>query len=222
MNENTTKSIVFSIIVTAITLVFCLFAAEVLLRVKNSDGKNYHIEMWKYSRDLKQASQNPILGHEHLPSSQAKLQNVIIRTNKNGMRGAAITPVKSGQRRILLLGSSATLGWGVEEEETMSSRLQLSLGEGAVVMNAGIGNYNTKRYVELFLTKNRNVTPTDIIVNYYLNDAEVLKPGGGGSSFVIVSLRLLFGFYLTVSSLKPVRMSSSITTKRFMILNSKV
>jgi len=194
MNENKTKSLVFGIIITAMTLVFCLFAAELLLRVKNSDGKNYHIEMWKYSRDLKQASQNPVLGHEHLPNSQAKLQNVTIRTNKGGMRGAAIAPVKKGQRRILLLGSSATLGWGIAEEETMSSRLQLRFGESAVVMNAGIGNYNTKRYVELFLTKNTKVAPTDIIVNYYLNDAEILKPGGG--NFLIRNSELAVTFWI--------------------------
>jgi len=194
MSDNTIKSFAFRTIITAITLVLCLFAAEILLRVKNSDGKNYHIEMWKYSRDLKHSSDNPVLGHEHVPNDQAKLQNVIIRTNEKGMRGSKIPAAQNGQRRIMLLGSSATLGWGIKEEETMSSVLQERLGKSAVVMNAGIGNYNAQRYVELFLSKNTDMKPTDIIVNYYLNDAEILGQGGG--NFIIRNSELAVTFWI--------------------------
>ena len=153
-----------------------------VLRVKNADGKNYHIEMWKYSKELKQRSENEILGHEHVPDDAESLQNVNIRINSNGMRGEDFPPVKAGQRRIMFLGSSATLGWGIEEEETLSSRIGAAFkkdGRDTVVMNAGIGNYNAKRYVELFLSKNNDLKPTDIVVNYYLNDAEILEAGGG-------------------------------------------
>lgn len=175
------KPFLFSVLTMIAALLAALVIAEFALRLKNSDGKNYHIEMWKYSRLLKARSENAILGHEHIPDSSARLQNVDIRINSRGMRGAEFER-QGAERRILLIGSSATLGWGVPEDDTMSARLQQKfdeVGQRAIVMNAGIGNYNAVRYVELFLSKNKDIEPTDIVINYYLNDAEVLEGGGG-------------------------------------------
>ena len=166
------KQICFSIIISLISVSIALLVAEVALRIKNSDGKNYHIEMWKYSRDLKQRSSNPVLGHEHIPNEVAQLQNVEIRINEHGMRGSSFPGIQGDQRRIMFLGSSATLGWGVQEESTMTSVIEHKFNQDGVddvvIMNAGIGNYNAKRYTELFLTKNKELKPTDIVVNYYL------------------------------------------------------
>lgn len=197
------KSVLFTIILASVSVVVTLCFAEVALRIKNSDGKNYHVEMWKYSRDLKQRSDNPVLGHEHIPNRSAKLQNVEIRINDRGMRGEDFPPVEDGQRRIMFLGSSATLGWGIEERETMSAQLAEMFEEeglnNVTVMNAGIGNYNAKRYVELFLTKNTDLQPTDIVVNYYINDAEVLEAGGG--NVLIRNSELALTFWILVNRL---------------------
>ena len=165
----------------SMSLAVCLGGAELLLRVKNSSMKNYDIEMWRYARTLKQRSSDPILGHEHVRSSSAILQSVEIRTNELGMRGGPIPP-PSGERRILFLGSSVTLGWGVAEEDTTTGQLQKMFaikGENAVVFNGGIGNYNACRYVELFLTQLAESKPTDIVVHAFVRDAEILEAGGG-------------------------------------------
>ena len=194
----TGKHIIFSVIITVVSALIALSAAEIALRIKNSDGKNYHIEMWKYSRDLKQHSDNPVLGHEHIPGKSARLQNVEIRINEHGMRGPEFSAIEENQRRIMFLGSSATLGWGIPEEKTMTSVLkELFHRDGQdniVVMNAGIGNYNTQRYTELFLTKNTDLKPTDIVVNYYVNDAEVLEQGGG--NFLIRNSEIAITFWI--------------------------
>src|SRR5205085_1933787 len=39
------------------------------------------------------------------------------------------------------------------------------------------GNYNSARYARLFFTRLRALNPTDIVVQYFLRDAEVLSPG---------------------------------------------
>ncbi len=199
------KQICFSIIISLISVSIALLVAEVALRIKNSDGKNYHIEMWKYSRDLKQRSSNPVLGHEHIPNEVAQLQNVEIRINEHGMRGSSFPGIQGDQRRIMFLGSSATLGWGVQEESTMTSVIEHKFNQDGVddvvIMNAGIGNYNAKRYTELFLTKNKELKPTDIVVNYYLNDAEVLEQGGGNilirNSEIAITFWILINRFLT-------------------------
>mgnify|MGYP001327417221 CR=1 FL=1 len=40
------------------------------------------------------------------------------------------------------------------------------------VLNSGVGNHNTTRYVENFFTNHAHLNPTDIVVHYFLNDAE--------------------------------------------------
>ncbi len=164
------------------SLTICLGVAEVFLRVKNSSMTNYDIEMWRYARELKKPSDNPTLGHEHVKSTTAMLQSVEIRTSRRGLRGDDAQPPQPNQRRILFLGSSITLGWGVEEKDTTTARLERLLAsrdEDVVVFNAGIGNYNTVRYVERYFTQFTDLQPTDIVVHYFVNDAEELHSGGG-------------------------------------------
>src|SRR5262249_16136694 len=142
--------------VFVVTLLLAIGAAELVLRVMNSSMKNYDIEMWRYARELKEPSTDPLLGHEHLTNASALLQSVTIRTNEWGLRGPALGPRVGHTRRILVLGDSITLGWGVREEDTITARLQKMLadaGQKVEVLNAGVGNYNTDREVEWFFTR---------------------------------------------------------------------
>jgi lysophospholipase L1-like esterase len=168
-------------LIAAVTLSFG--ASEALLRLKNASMKNYDIEMWRYAKELKTLSPNPSLGHEHLPNASAVLESVLIRTNAWGLRGGQITERPApGTRRILILGSSIALGWGVDEDKTVSALLQRKFDaaqQKVEVLNAGIGNYNTERYVEHFLLRLTPLKPTDILVLAFVRDGEELSPGGG-------------------------------------------
>jgi lysophospholipase L1-like esterase len=176
------KNILSSIILFAVSMAVALGIGEAALRFKNADMRNYDIEMWRYALELKKRSDDPVLGHDHQRSKSATLQSVEIRTNELGLRGGPMPPPQPGQRRILFLGSSVTLGWGVPEKETLEVRLEEMLkarGENVVVMNAGIGNYNAERYVQRFLTGLTATQPTDIVVHFFVRDAEKLDAGGG-------------------------------------------
>jgi lysophospholipase L1-like esterase len=164
------------------SLALSLGAAEVVLRIKNSSGQNYDIEMWRYAKELKRRSDIESISHEHIPNAHARLENVDIRTNELGMRGGPLGALKPGARRILFLGGSITLGWGVKEEETVTARLRTMFardGQSVEVLNGGVGNYNAVRYVELLLRRLARVQPTDVVIHYFLRDAEVLPAGGG-------------------------------------------
>lgn len=180
------KSPFYSYLLSTLSLIISisivLLLAEGILRFKNSSMKNYEIEMWKYSMALKTQSPNPALGHDHLRNKEAVLQSTNIRLNEWGLRGEPVA-VRPPKRRILFLGSSITLGWGVAEEQTVTSmlnRMLVNAGEDVEILNAGIGNYNALRYTELFMTRLRELKPTDIVVHYFLRDAEMLEAGGGG------------------------------------------
>jgi lysophospholipase L1-like esterase len=172
----------FSVLLLGITLVLCLLATEAFLRVKNSAMTNYDIEMWRYANELKQKSDDPEIDFDHRHSQSALLQSTEIRLNSFGLRGPELTPLQPGQRRILFLGGSITLGWGVAEKDTLEARLERMLNDGgspAQVLNGGVGNYNAERYVSRFFKELTPLKPTDIVVHYFLRDAEELPPGGG-------------------------------------------
>jgi lysophospholipase L1-like esterase len=171
-----------SIALFVVSFVISLGAAEAVLRFNNSSMKNYNIEMWRYARELKTVSEKPELGHEHLKNKSALLQSVDINLNEWGLRGGPVTPLPPGGRRILVLGGSITLGWGVPEAETMTARLEkmfLAKGKPVQVLNAGVGNYNAQRYTKNFFRSLKDLHPTDVVVHYFLRDAETLEPGGG-------------------------------------------
>lgn len=176
------KQFVFSVIAFALSLLVSVVAAEGILRLKNSSMKNYDIEMWRYARELKTPSPQRELGHDHIKNGSAILQSVEIRTNDWKLRGGPVLPRNEVDRRILFLGGSITLGWGVPENETITSRVQTALrekGEKVDVLNGGVGNYNAERYVQRFFSELEGLKPTDIVVHYFLRDAEQLDPSGG-------------------------------------------
>lgn len=176
------KQIIFSVILVLASTLFSLAAGEVVLRLKNSSMTNYDIEMWRYSNELKVKSGNPDIAFTHRRDSSSLLQSVTIRTNDMGLRGGPIEPLPPGGRRILFLGGSITLGWGVAEKDTLTSRLEQKFraeGQNVQVLNGGVGNYNAVRYTSRFFDELTPLKPTDIVVHYFLRDAEELEPGGG-------------------------------------------
>jgi hypothetical protein len=107
------RQMVFSILLLGVTLALCLLAAEAFLRLKNSAMTNYDIEMWRYADELKQKSDDAQIDFDHRRSQNALLQNTEIRLNSWGLRGPEVLPLHDDERRILFLGGSITLGWGV-------------------------------------------------------------------------------------------------------------
>lgn len=179
---NSTKNLLFSCVVLVFSIGLCLVGAEIVLRVKNASMTNYDIEMWRYANELKRQSPDPALDFDHVTSKSALLQSTEIRLNDWGLRGPSVEPLAKDALRILFLGGSITLGWGVREDETVEARLERMLrrsGERAQVLNGGVGNYNTERYVSRFFKELTALNPTDIVVQYFLRDAEALEPGGG-------------------------------------------
>lgn len=176
------KDGLFSILAILVSLALCLAAAEGVIRIKNSSMNNYDIEMWRYSKELKVKSDDAALDFDHRRSASAVLQNVEIRLNDWGLRGGLVPPLQPGVRRILFLGGSIALGWGVAEANTVEAQLQKMLeaaGQKAEVLNGGVGNYNAERYTSRFFKEFTGLNPTDIVVHYFLRDAEDLPPGGG-------------------------------------------
>jgi lysophospholipase L1-like esterase len=167
---------------SAIALLVGVFLAVVLLELSTryilDDSMNFDLEMWKYARDIKQKSAYPEIGHEHAPNRYGIYMGVPIATNSMGLRDKDYPVTRSANSfRIMMLGDSLTLGWGVRAEDTPSKLLedQLNLTGSSKkfeVINTGVGNYNSSMEVNAFLKKWSNLKPDLVILNYFINDAE--------------------------------------------------
>jgi len=90
---------------------------------------------------------------------------------------------RPGTVRILMLGDSITFGWGVPADMTMAKRLEKKLQESglnAEVINAGVGNYNTRMEVAYFLAAGHKLAPDIVVLNYFVNDAEPIPSYDNG------------------------------------------
>jgi lysophospholipase L1-like esterase len=160
-----------------------LLLLEVFCRLVIDDGMRLDLEMWKYATDVKEPAVPPALGHVHRPNARAHLMGVDVRTNAQGFRGGELSAAKpAGVRRVLLLGDSLTMGWGVREEDTLATLVERRLnrdGRRFEVINAGVGNYNTAMEVALFEAKGPATDPDIVVLNYFINDAEPTPVPGG-------------------------------------------
>ena len=167
--------IIKTILYQVFILILSVFIIEGLIRIINSDMKNYDIEMWRYANELK--IQDSVLGHNHVSDKTAILQGVEIKLNSKGMRS---DEYDVNDKKILFLGSSISLGWGIENIDSYPQIIQeklLSDSLNYLVLNGSIGNYNTFRYVNNFLSNQIDISPEVIVINYFINDAETLPIG---------------------------------------------
>ena len=153
-------------------------ALELYVRLVIDDGMNYEIEMWKYATQLKQVSENAKIGHEHRPDRHAQLMGVEVAINATKLRDQDLPmPKQTGTTRILMLGDSITMGWGVEAADTVAELLEVDFNDRHPdrrfeVINAGVGNYNTAMEVAWFMSDGLAYEPDIVVLNYFVNDAE--------------------------------------------------
>ena len=175
------NKIFFNFILILVSALISLSCIEIFLIIKAKFIINYDTEMWRYSKLLKTKSNNNLINHIHIANKEAILQNVNIKINSLGMRGNEkdIIEWKNANNKILFIGSSITLGWGVNEEKTATKKLESNLNSNQKnlwkVFNGGIGNYNAQRYIVNYFENYKNLKPNIIIIHYFLNDSEILQ-----------------------------------------------
>jgi lysophospholipase L1-like esterase len=132
--------------------------------------------MWRYAADLKEPYDDPELPFHHYPKKGGHYYGVDIKTNSQGFRDREFSVSKpENVKRIMFLGDSFTLGWGVPFDSIYSKKLERELNKSAAeyeVINLGIGNYNNSMEVELFKRKGIQFDPDYVILMFYVNDAE--------------------------------------------------
>ena len=162
------------VLVSIVSLAVIFLLGELAVRIYLLRNTVYDVEMARYAILLKVDSANPLIGHLHKPNSRARLMGVDIAINSDGFRGKNCPITKTNAHRIIFLGDSLTLGWGVREESTFSNILQNDINKKypVEIINFGTGNYNTEQEVNLFIQKGLKYSPDKVVVFYFINDAE--------------------------------------------------
>lgn len=120
---------------------------------------------------------HPELGYVHPKSVSYRLGNNKVELNDNGLRDEEVLVEEvAGIRRILVLGDSVTFGWGVNQGETFSDRMEPRLerltGEQWQVINAGVNGYNTEQEAAYLRLEGFRYKPETVIVVYVSNDVD--------------------------------------------------
>ena len=175
------KNSIINFFFVSLSIISGAIICELALRIKHSVVPNYDIEMWKYAKQLKKRDFNPKIGHVHIKNKSAILQKVEIEINNHGQRDIYLDNeiIKKYEKRFLILGSSIALGWGVSKEKTFSNilnEISKSNKKNWIFINGGIGNYNTERYVNNYLNNWKQLEFTDIVVQFFVNDTEIIAP----------------------------------------------
>jgi lysophospholipase L1-like esterase len=174
MRAYSIKEMAIGFLVSAITLVALFAISEGAIRLYTRWSIIYDIEMSRYATEIKNESPNPLIGHVHRPSSEATLMGVRVDINADGFRDREYPVERNGNSRIVFLGDSLTFGWGVEKSKTFEEILEaeLSTTKPTEIINLGAGNYNTEQEVNLFAEKGLKYKPDEVVVFYFINDAE--------------------------------------------------
>jgi hypothetical protein len=169
------------IAVVVFALLFWAAVFEIGLRVVFRHSLDFSMEMWKYAVALKRPVADPNLGFVHATNTSAFLMGVDVRINSQGLRDREYSLAKpAGVYRVLILGDSTTLGWGVRAEETAAKILERELGPRFEVINAGVGNYGTVQELTYYKTRGRLFHPDLVILQYFINDPEPVPRLKGG------------------------------------------
>jgi lysophospholipase L1-like esterase len=162
------------LLASLISFAIFVIVLEITMQIYTRMFIYYDVEMSRYAVHAKRRSENPKIGHVHRPGVSMKLMGVDVRINSDGLRDREYDVARGASARIVALGDSLTLGWGVDEADSFVTLLEQQLGQATPVelINFGTGNYNTEQQVNLFLEKGLKYSPDGVVVFFFINDAE--------------------------------------------------
>ena len=146
-------------------VVLCLGAAEALYRVARTKTLGP-------TTNPSYSVHDPRLGWKYRPNARARHRSaefdVTIEIGARGFRGAWPEP-REDRVRVLILGDSFAFGWGVGEEQMLSSRLG-AMEERFQVWNAAVSGYGTDQQKLLLEELVPELRPHFVVYVYCPND----------------------------------------------------
>jgi len=154
-------------------IIFSFLLLEIFLRITDPLGVEYFSEVVRYFNKLEKKENYSYI---HPIGMNEKFQNVFIKTNSFGLRGQEFTKSKPlNTKRLLILGDSVVLGWGVDYENTFSRLLQTQLEKEQTnieVIPIGVSSWNTRTEYEYFSRVAIDFDPDILLLIIVGNDTD--------------------------------------------------
>ncbi len=123
--------------------------------------------------NIYQKSPIPDVSYELKPNIALRAYRSTVTTNSLGFRSRETDPAR---HLIAVLGDSIAFGYGVEDNETIPSRLQ-SLLPDIAFLNAGVPGYNIIQQRAMYREKIRKLRPSALLLLFHWNDVEEANMG---------------------------------------------
>ena len=122
-------------------------------------------QFWQY---------DPRYGWSHIPVSSGTFHSygfdTKVRINQKGFRGREIDYTRDGKfKRIVILGDSFVWGFGVQEEEMFTSRMEKQIPNLEIV-NLGVSGYSTDQELLLYQDEGRKYKADLVVLLVAAND----------------------------------------------------
>lgn len=119
---------------------------------------------------------DPEVRYALAPNQHGWIDDGFVTTNSSGFRGADVEmPKPPGRFRIVVLGDSVAFGWGVNDPETFSARMEQFVhvrmpDADADVVNLAVPGYGTRQEVVMLERNLKRLQPNLVLLGFYAND----------------------------------------------------
>jgi hypothetical protein len=166
-----------------LSLAAALVVAEAAVRATNPYGISYYRDTNRYLNEAIELPPDAARPDGRIfnnrPHARLAFADFVFQTDDLGLRSAA--PGESVARdperaRILFLGDSVTLGWGVNDAETWIRTLEREArfadGRPLACLNAGHLQYNTIQELDWLRTFGGPLRPAAVVLTFVVNDLD--------------------------------------------------
>jgi len=170
--------------VLAVSAGVAIALVEAWARTAHPFGIQYYVETNRYLNEairiVPEAARPDGRIFENRPSTRLELVDFEFCTDAAGLRAPApleATPPPGPERlRLLFLGDSVTLGWGVDDEDTWIRTLEregrAADGRSLTTLNAGHLMYNTVQQADWLDAHGVALAPDAVVLTFVTNDVE--------------------------------------------------
>lgn len=179
-----------NVVVLIVSLLLTVLAAEAFLRAIDPVGTRYLDELRTVDQILRY---DTVVSYRFAPHSALPFRDWTLSVNDDGMRGPELPRAKRpGVFRVLLLGDSLALGWGVPWEHTVGGQLGSLLSQqrgGPVeVVVSAVHSWNTVTEMRDLYARFHRLDPDAVFLLYINNDQEQkaeVEADAHGEQFVV-------------------------------------
>ncbi|OVE76099.1 hypothetical protein BVX98_06365 [bacterium F11] len=115
---------------------------------------------------------HPHIGWRFIPEKEGAFKNkefwTTVRINSLGMRGSEVD-LSQDKKRLLILGDSIAVGWGVEEESMFSTLMGKEL-KNWMILNMSVPGYCTRSQFFQLDKMGEKYHPSVVLLSFYHND----------------------------------------------------